>query len=337
MSLSGKTILVAGAAGFVSSALCHFYLKKGAFVIGLDNLITGNRSNVPGPDSKNFEFIECDITDNLPDFRERTIDYIFSMASPASPVDFTPLFLEIMKVNSQGTWNLLDLAKQKKARILIASTSEVYGDPQRHPQKEDYVGHVNPIGTRACYDESKRFSESLAMGFHRRYGLETRIVRIFNTYGPRMRKKDGRVIPNFIGQVLAGEDLTVYGDGSQTRSFCYVSDLVSMIDGVMMGPDPMPINCGNPVEHTIKECAELIIKLTESKSRIVYRPLPEDDPKKRRPDIGKFQSICSFFPKISLEEGLKKTIGHFKTTYGDGGPEPCDHRREKDPKKQLIF
>ena len=312
MSLKDKTILISGAAGLVSSALCDFYLKKGAFVVGLDNLVTGNRDNLPRTESQNFEFMECDIAEKLPDFTGRSIDYIFSMASPASPVDFTPLYLEIMKVNSQGTWKLLDLAKEKKARILLASTSEVYGDPQCHPQREDYVGHVNPVGIRACYDESKRFSEALAMGFHRRFALETRIARIFNTYGPCMRRGDGRVIPNFIGQALSGEDLTIYGDGSQTRSFCYISDLISMIDAVMMGPLATPINCGNPKEHTIKQCAELIIKITESKSRLVYRPLPKDDPKRRRPDIGKFQSISSFAPAISLEEGLKKTIEYLR-------------------------
>ena len=310
MSFSNKTILVSGAAGFVPSALCSFYLKKGAFVIGLDNLVTGRLKNIP--DHENFEFIECDITAKLPDFTGRNIDYIFSMASPASPVDFTPLFLEIMKVNSLGTWNLLELAREKNARILIASTSEVYGDPECHPQREDYVGHVNPIGTRAGYDESKRFSEALTMGYLRRYGLETRIARIFNTYGPCMRKEDGRVIPNFIRQALAGEDLSIYGDGSQTRSFCYVSDLVSMIDAVMVGPISTPINCGNPEEYTIKECAELIINLTESKSNLAYGPLPQDDPKKRRPDISKLKSICSFNPEISLEEGLKKTIDYFR-------------------------
>lgn len=314
-SLSGKTILVAGAAGFVPSTLAEFYLKEmNATIIGLDNFITGSRSNIELLSKyEKFEFIECDVSQGLPDFKDRKIDYIFSLASPASPIDFKIIPLEIMMVNSQGTMHLLELAKEKGARFLEASTSEVYGDPEIHPQVEEYVGCVNPIGIRSPYDESKRFAEALTMTYHRRYNVDTRIIRIFNTYGPRMRPNDGRVIPNFINQAMKGEDITIYGDGSQTRSFCFVTDLVQAIHNVMFSEVHTPFNCGNPDEYTIKDTAEFIIKTLGSTSNLTYHPLPEDDPKKRRPDMHKLMAISDFEPKVGFEEGLKRTAEYFKS------------------------
>ena len=237
------------------------------------------------------------------------------MASPASPIDFSIIPLEIMRVNAEGTLKLLELAREKNARFLEASTSEVYGDPEIHPQTEDYVGHVNPIGPRSCYDESKRYAEALTMTFHHKYNVDTRIVRIFNTYGPRMRPNDGRVIPNFITQALNGDDLTVYGDGSQTRSYCYSTDLVNAIHNVMMGSDHTPFNCGNPDEYTIKETAELIIKILGSSSKITYLPLPKDDPKRRRPNIDKLQKVSDYKPLVSFEEGIIATANFFKNSF----------------------
>lgn len=313
-TLKGKNILVAGSAGFVPSTLTKFYLDLGANVVGLDNFITGSRSNVEKLSKyENYEFIECDVAEGLPDFKDIKFDYIFSLASPASPIDFKIIPLEIMKVNSQGTLHLLELTREHKARFLEASTSEVYGDPEIHPQVEDYVGCVNPIGPRACYDESKRFAEALTMSFHRRHAVDTRIVRIFNTYGPGMRPNDGRVIPNFINQAMKGEDITIYGDGSQTRSFCYVTDLVNAIHNVMFSEVNTPFNCGNPDEYTIKHTAETIIKILGSTSKLSYHPLPEDDPKKRRPDLHKLQSISDYVPQMSFEEGIKLTAEYFKT------------------------
>ncbi len=312
-SMEGKTVLVAGAAGFVPSTLCEFYLNLGANVIGIDNFITGSQSNIDLLSAyKNFEFHQYNIYEKLPSFKDQKIDYILSMASPASPIDFAIIPVEIMRVNSEGTLKLLELAKEKNARFLEASTSEVYGDPEIHPQREDYVGHVNPIGPRSCYDESKRFAEAMTMSFHHKYNVDTRIVRIFNTYGPRMRPNDGRVIPNFITQALKGEDLTVYGDGSQTRSYCYSTDLVNAIHNVLMSNDPTPFNIGNPDEYTIKETAELVIKILGSTSKIKYLPLPKDDPKRRRPDIGKIQSISDYKPLVSFEEGIRNTAEYFK-------------------------
>ena len=234
------------------------------------------------------------------------------MASPASPIDFAIIPIEIMRVNSEGTLKLLELAHEKNARFLEASTSEVYGDPEIHPQREDYVGHVNCIGPRSCYDESKRFAEALTMSFHNKYNVDTRIVRIFNTYGPRMRANDGRVIPNFITQAMKGEDLTVYGDGSQTRSYCFSTDLVNAIHTVLMSNDPTPFNIGNPDEYTVKETAELVIKILGSTSKIVYLPLPKDDPKRRRPDLSKIQSISDYAPKVSFEDGIRQTAEYFQ-------------------------
>ncbi len=313
-TMEGKTILVAGAAGFVPSTLTEFYLKLGARVIGLDNFITGSRSNIELLSKYDkFEFHECNIYENLPDFKNIHFDYIFSLASPASPIDFSEIPLEIMRVNSEGTLKLLELARQKKARFLEASTSEVYGDPEIHPQVEEYVGHVNPIGPRSCYDESKRFAEAMTMSFHHRYNLDTRIVRIFNTYGPRMRPNDGRVIPNFINQAMNNQDITIYGDGTQTRSFCYVTDLVDAIHTVMFSNVHTPFNCGNPDEYTIKDCAQEIIKVLGSTSKLSYQALPQDDPKKRRPDLTKLQSISSYQPQVSFAEGIRRTAEYFKT------------------------
>lgn len=313
-SLQGKTFFIAGAAGFVPSTVCEFYLNLGARVIGVDNFITGSKSNIDLLSSyKNFEFYEMNVFEKLPNLKDEKIDYVLSLASPASPIDFSKIPLEIMRVNSEGTLKLLELSKEKKARFLEASTSEVYGDPEVHPQREDYVGHVNPIGPRSCYDESKRFAEALTMSFHHRYNVDTRIVRIFNTYGPRMRPNDGRVIPNFINQALKGEDITIYGDGSQTRSYCYVTDLVEAMHRVLFSEEHTPFNIGNPDEYTIKETAEVIIKILGSSSKLTYLPLPKDDPKQRRPDLTKLQSVSDYKPRVSFEEGIKKTAEYFKT------------------------
>ncbi|MEK6625673.1 MAG: NAD-dependent epimerase/dehydratase family protein [Bdellovibrionota bacterium] len=311
--LDGKTVLVAGAAGFVPGHLCEFYLWLGAKIIGLDNFITGSRSTAELLSKNiNFEFHECNIFEQLPNFSKSKIDYIFSLASPASPIDFEQIPLEIMRVNSEGTLKLLELARDKGARFLEASTSEVYGDPEIHPQVETYHGNVNPIGPRACYDESKRFAEAMTMSFYRRYKVDTRIVRIFNTYGPRMRPNDGRVIPNFITQALHNQDITIYGDGLQTRSFCYVSDLVEAIHNVMFCDDPTPFNVGNPDEYTVKEAAQEIINYLGSRSKITFRAIMQDDPRKRRPDLSKLQKISEYRPKITFEEGIKRTAEYFK-------------------------
>ena len=309
----GKTILVAGAAGLIAGHLCEFYLDLGAKVIGLDNFITGPHSTISILEKYDrFIFEECNIYQSLPDFKGISLDYIFSLASPASPKDFDKIPFEIMRVNSEGTMKLLDLAREKNARFLEASTSEVYGEPEVHPQVEEYQGNVNPIGIRACYDESKRYAEALTMNYYRYNNVDTRIVRIFNTYGPRMRSDDGRVISNFINQALRNEDVTVYGDGNQTRSFCFVTDLVKAIHYVMFSTIHTPFNCGNPDEYTIKECAQFIIKSLHSSSNIVYRPLSQDDPIRRRPSISKLQSISDYRPLISFEEGIERTASYFK-------------------------
>lgn len=314
-NLDGKTLLVTGAAGFIPSTLSEFYLNLGAHVIGIDNFATGSSSNIDILSKyEKFEFVNSDICTDLPEFKGREIDYIFSLASPASPIDFEKIPLEILKVNSEGTLKMLELAKEKQARILVASTSEVYGDPEIHPQTEDYVGHVNTLGPRSCYDESKRFAEALTMCFLNNYNVDTRIVRIFNTYGPRMRANDGRVIPNFINQALRNEDITLYGDGSQTRSFCYVTDLVDAIHRVMFCNINTPFNCGNPDEISIKECAEVIVKTLKSSSKIVHtRPLPQDDPKQRQPDLTKLQRISDYVPAVSFQEGIKRTAEFFSS------------------------
>jgi dTDP-glucose 4,6-dehydratase len=306
-----KRVLITGAAGFLGSHLCDRFLAEGFHVIGMDNLLTGNLENIehlfPNPD---FEFYHHDVSKFVHVPGE--LHYILHFASPASPIDYLKLPIQTLKVGAMGTHNLLGLAKAKKARILVASTSEVYGDPEVHPQPEEYWGHVNPIGPRGVYDEAKRYQEAITMAYHRVHGLETRIVRIFNTYGPRMRLDDGRVLPAFMSQALRGEDLTVFGDGSQTRSFCYVDDLIEGIFRLLMSDYPYPMNIGNPEEITIKEFAEEIIRLTGSRSKISYRPLPQDDPKQRRPDISKARKILGWEPKVSRSEGLRCTLEYFK-------------------------
>ncbi len=309
----GKTILVAGAAGLIPGYLCEMYLNLGAKVIGLDNFVTGAYRTIKILEKyDNFTFEECNIYKSLPDFKGVSIDYIFSLASPASPKDFDKIPIEIMRVNSEGTMKLLDLAIEKNAGFLGASTSEVYGDPEHHPQVEEHLGRVNPVGVRACYDESKRYAEALIMSYHRSYNVDTRIVRIFNTYGPRMRPDDGRVISNFITQAIRGKDITIYGDGSQTRSFCFVTDLVKSIHYVMLSGVHTPINCGSTDEYTIKECAEFVIKTLKSSSKISYRPLPIDDPVRRKPSLKKLQSFSDYKPCVSFKEGIEKTAVYFR-------------------------
>ncbi|MFC1962409.1 UDP-glucuronic acid decarboxylase family protein [Chloroflexota bacterium] len=300
-------IVITGGAGFLGSHLCDFLLSEGHNVLCMDNLITGNIANIQHlRDNKNFEFIEHNVTEYM-DVNGQ-IDYVLHFASPASPIDFLRLPIQILKVGALGALNALGLAKSRKAVFLLASSSEVYGDPLIHPQKEDYTGNVNPIGPRGVYDEAKRFAEALTMAYNRQHGVKTRIVRIFNTYGPRMRRDDGRVIPTFVTQALDSKPLTIFGDGSQTRSFCYVSDLVKGIYKLMLSNIKEPINIGNPQEITINELAHKVIDLTGSRSQVIYKPLPHDDPKLRRPDIGKASSILRWKPEITLDEGLKRTI-----------------------------
>lgn len=306
-----KRVLITGAAGFLGSHLCDRFIKEGYFVIGMDNLSTGSKENIAHLfPLKEFEFYYHDVTKFV--HVTGKLDYILHFASPASPIDYLKMPIQTLKVGSLGTHNLLGLAKEKKARFLIASTSEIYGDPLIHPQTEEYWGNVNPIGPRGVYDEAKRFMEAITMAYHRFHGLDTRIVRIFNTYGPRMRLDDGRALPAFFGQALRGEDITVFGDGSQTRSFCYVDDQIEGIYRLLLSDYFYPVNIGNPVEITIKQFAEEIIKLTGSKQKIIYKPLPEDDPKVRQPDITKATEILGWEPKVSREEGLKITYEYFK-------------------------
>jgi dTDP-glucose 4,6-dehydratase len=303
--------LITGAAGFLGSHLCDKFINEGFQVIGMDNFITGDIKNIAHLlEHPNFQFIEHDVTEFIK--FEGKLDYILHFASPASPIDYLKIPIQTLKVGSLGTHNLLGLAKAKNARILIASTSEVYGDPLVHPQNEDYYGNVNTIGPRGVYDEAKRFQESITMAYHRFHGLETRIVRIFNTYGPRMRLNDGRVIPAFMGQALRGEDLTVFGDGLQTRSFCYVSDEVDGIYKLLFSDYSYPVNIGNPHEITIKDFAEEIIKLTGTNQKIIYKELPKDDPLQRQPDITLAKKLLNWEPKISREEGMLKTFNYFK-------------------------
>lgn len=307
-----KKVLITGAAGFLGSHLCDRFLKEGFFVVGMDNLITGDMRNLQHLSSEpNFKFFKHDVSEHI-DF-EGELDYILHFASPASPIDYLKIPIQTLKVGSLGTHNLLGLAKAKNARMLIASTSEVYGDPKVHPQTEEYWGNVNPVGPRGVYDEAKRFQEAMTMAYHTFHGLETRIVRIFNTYGPRMRLNDGRVLPAFIGQALRGEDLTVFGDGSQTRSFCYVDDLVEGIYRLLFSDYAQPVNIGNPDEITIREFGEEIIKLTGTKQKMVYHELPTDDPKQRRPDITKARKLLNWEPLVGREEGLKITYEYFKS------------------------
>ncbi len=307
-----KKILITGAAGFLGSHLCDRFIKEGLHVIGMDNLITGDLKNIEHLfPLEHFEFYHYDVTKfvNVPG----KLDYILHFASPASPIDYLKIPIETLKVGSLGTLNLLGVAKEKKARILVASTSEVYGDPLVHPQNEEYYGNVSPIGPRGVYDEAKRFMESITMAYHRYHDVDTRIVRIFNTYGSRMRLNDGRVVPAFMGQALRGEDLTVFGDGSQTRSFCYIDDQVEGIYRLLMSDYTDPINIGNPHETTILEFAQEIIQLTGTDQKIVYKPLPKDDPLQRQPDITKAKEILGWEPKVGRAEGLKKVFEYFRS------------------------
>lgn len=304
-------ILITGGAGFLGTHLCSFFLKRGDTVICIDNLITGTRENIALlTDEPNFIFIQHDITKGIT-FND-DIDWVLHFASPASPVDYRRYPIQTLKVGGLGTHNCLGLAKEKKAKFMLASTSEIYGDPQVHPQKETYFGNVNCVGPRGCYDESKRFAEAMTVAYHRVHKLDTRIVRIFNTYGPLMRINDGRVVSNFIYQALTGKNLTVYGDGTQTRSFCYVDDLIRGIVKFAEIENEGPLNLGNPEEFTILELAREVIRLTGAKSKIKFLPLPEDDPKLRRPDTSKAEDLLGWQPKISLEEGLKRTIEWFR-------------------------
>ncbi len=307
-----KRILITGAAGFLGSHLCDFFIAKDYHVIAMDNLITGRIENIEHLfPLENFEFCHHDVTKfiHIPG----NLDYILHFASPASPIDYLKIPIQTLKVGSLGIHNCLGLAKAKNARILIASTSEIYGDPEVHPQTEDYWGHVNPVGPRGVYDEAKRFQEAMTMAYHTFHGLETRIVRIFNTYGPRMRLNDGRVLPAFIGQALRGEDLTIFGDGSQTRSFCYVDDLVEGIYRLLLSDCSDPVNIGNPSEISIKDFAQEIIELTGTDQKIVFKGLPTDDPKQRQPDITKARQLLGWEPKIDRKEGLKRTYAYFKS------------------------
>lgn len=327
-----KNVLITGAAGFIGSHLCDRFLDEGWYVVGIDNFLTGRRENLEHlHDNANFNFIEEDITQGESEFKEKfkeglsqklkeenlkdDIDLILHFACPASPVDYLNFPIETLMVDSIGTFNVLNLALENKARYVFASTSEIYGDPEIHPQPESYWGNVNPTGLRSVYDETKRFSEALSMAYHRKFDMDVRILRIFNTYGPRMKLDDGRVVPNFISQALRGMDLTVYGDGSQTRSFCYVNDLV---DGIYLASkveniENRILNLGKPDEYTIMEFADLIIRKTGSKSKITFKPLPSDDPKMRKPDITKAEQILGWKPKTSLDEGLEKTIEFFSS------------------------
>ncbi len=303
-------ILVTGGAGFLGSHLCDRLIHEGHTVIAMDNLITVSTDNIAHlAGNKQFTFVEHNVTDYI--YLKGDLDAILHFASPASPVDYLELPIQTLKVGSLGTHNALGLALAKGARLLLASTSEVYGDPQVHPQTEDYWGHVNPIGPRGVYDEAKRFAEAMTMAYHRSHGVETRIVRIFNTYGPRMRLSDGRVVPNFVAQALRGEALTVYGDGSQTRSFCYVSDLVDGIYRLLLSNEVEPVNIGNPTETSILEFAEKINQYTNNEGGIVFKPLPKDDPKQRKPNIGKAQRLLNWEPKVALDTGMKTTIDWF--------------------------
>jgi len=317
--MSQQRALVTGGAGFLGSHLCDALLGEGYSVIAADNLLTGRLSNLEHlKNDSRFEFRRLDI--NQP-FDCGKVDYVFHFASPASPVDYTVHGIETLMVGSLGSFHALDVARKYGAKYLVSSTSECYGDPLEHPQKETYWGHVNPVGPRSVYDEAKRFTEAVTMAYHRYYKVDTRIVRIFNTYGPRMQLNDGRVVPNFMKQALRGEDLTVYGDGSQTRSFCYVSDEIDGFIRLSKSGEHLPVNIGNPCEFTILECARRVLAVTGSKSKIAYQPLPQDDPRQRRPDIGKARTLLGWEPKIDLEAGLRLSLEYFRTAaFAEASP-----------------
>ena len=304
-------IVVTGAAGFIGSHLCETLLARGDSVVGIDNLLTGDLHNIAHLRALDFQFIRHNVTQYID--VDGPVDYVLHWASPASPIDYLELPIQTLKVGSLGTHNALGLAKAKRATFVLASTSEIYGDPLEHPQKETYWGHVNPIGPRGVYDEAKRFAEAITLAYHRTHGLDTKIARIFNTYGPRMRLRDGRAVPAFVSQALANENVTVFGDGRQTRSFCYISDLVRGIVSLMDAKTNEPVNIGNPHEVTIEEIARTIVRLVGSTSTIVYRPLPVDDPKQRRPDITRARHLLGWEPQVGLEEGLRKSIEYFKS------------------------
>ncbi|HTV01879.1 MAG TPA: UDP-glucuronic acid decarboxylase family protein [Luteitalea sp.] len=303
-------VVITGAAGFIGSHLAETLIDRGYSVVGIDNLLTGDTANIAHLANRDFTFIKHDVTNYI--YIDGPVDAVLHWASPASPIDYLELPIPTLKVGALGTHKALGLAKEKKARFVIASTSEVYGDPLEHPQKETYWGNVNPVGPRGVYDEAKRFAEAMTMAYHRYHGVDTKIVRIFNTYGPRMRVNDGRSVPAFMSQALRNEDVTIFGDGSQTRSFCYVTDLVDGILRLLDSDTNEPVNIGNPHELTIKQIAETIIRMTGSSSQLVYKPLPEDDPKVRRPDITKARTLLGWEPKVPLEEGLTKTIEYFR-------------------------
>jgi dTDP-glucose 4,6-dehydratase len=304
-------VVITGAAGFIGSHLAETLLDRGYSVIGIDNLLTGDTANISHLSSRDFTFIKHDVTNYI--YVDGPVDFVLHWASPASPIDYLELPIQTLKVGALGTHKALGLAKAKGARFVLASTSEVYGDPLEHPQKETYWGNVNPIGPRGVYDEAKRFAEAMTIAYHRSHGVDTKIVRIFNTYGPRMRLNDGRAVPAFASQALRNEDVTVFGDGTQTRSFTYVTDLVDGIIALMLSGEHGPINIGNPREMTITEIATTIIRMTGSKSRIIYKPLPTDDPKQRRPDITLARTLLKWEPKVALEEGLVKTLEYFRS------------------------
>jgi dTDP-glucose 4,6-dehydratase len=306
-----KRVVITGAAGFIGSHLAETLLDRDYTFVGIYNLLTGATENISHLVNRDFTFIKHDVTNYM--YVDGPVDFVLHWASPASPIDYLELPIPTLKVGALGTHKALGLAKAKGARFVLASTSEVYGDPLEHPQKETYWGNVNPVGPRGVYDEAKRFAEAITMAYHRYHGLDTKIVRIFNTYGPRMRLNDGRAVPAFMSQVLHNEDVTVFGDGSQTRSFTYITDLVDGIIRLMLSSENDPVNIGNPVEMTIKEIAETIIRMTGSSSKIVYKPLPTDDPKQRRPDITRARTLLGWEPKVQLEEGLIKTIDYFRT------------------------
>ena len=319
-----ERVVITGAAGFIGSHLAETLLDRGYEVIGIDNLLTGDTANIAHLANRSFTFIKHDVTNYI--YIEGPVHYVLHWASPASPIDYLELPIPTLKVGALGTHKALGLAKAKRAKFVLASTSEVYGDPLEHPQKETYWGNVNPVGPRGVYDEAKRFAEAMTMAYHRYHGLDTKIVRIFNTYGPRMRLHDGRAVPAFMSQALRNEDVTVFGDGRQTRSFTYITDLVDGIIRLMLSKENDPVNIGNPREMTIREIAETIIRMTGSKSRIVSKPLPTDDPKQRRPDITRARTLLNWEPRVDLEQGLVKTIEYFRAKVEQPGHEPTKSR-----------